>query len=717
MAWRSDVGGVVGWSAPATADLNGDGVDEVVVGSRDGFLRVFNADGSLAWAKPVIPPGAQGGVAVDSSPTVADIDGDGKPEVLVGAGSLFVPNQPGGLVVFDNAGNVKWTKGFNDIFRSWDPSFGTRPDGLGEFLLSSPVVGDVNGDGHPDVVVAPQDNRVYVFDGRDGSPLPGWVSEVPDQPGPGYWVDDAMFSTPVLFDANRDGKDEVYVGVTATPGGFVNHSGGVMIALEYLSGSAHMKWIDTYDDVIVSSPAIGDIDGDGRPDLVFGAGIDYARTDPSRQAWKQIFAVHADDGSGLPNWPKTTNGDTESSPALGDLDGDGVPEVVAVTNPMPSGDGQVYAWKGNGSQLWAVTPNRCYDYGCEGGGGMRTAPIIADLDGNGTQDVAVANGWGTFLLRGSDGARLGDAIESGRTNQGGLAVGSFGGRGRMLVVPTYLNGASTVAAVPLAASNVAPEWSQFHHDAARSGRHQSAKSGGFFVGIEPTPSGGGYWLVSASGEVQAKGNAPDLGSANGLGSGELVSSISSTPSGRGYWLFTSRGRVITFGDAQHFGDMSAVALNGPVLDSVATPSGHGYYMVASDGGVFAFGDATFAGSMGGVPLNAPVQSLVPDPDGAGYWLVASDGGVFAFDAGFRGSMGGTHLNKPVSGMVPYGNGYVLLGEDGGAFVFSDQPFSGSLGANPPALPVIDIAVVPQGSGYWMLDSGGTVYAFGSARVF
>jgi hypothetical protein len=108
---------------------------------------------------------------------------------------------------------------------------------------------------------------------------------------------------------------------------------------------------------------------------------------------------------------------------------------------------------------------------------------------------------------------------------------------------------------------------------------------------------------------------------------------------------------------------------------------------------------------------------VPDPDGHGYWLVASDGGVFAFDAGFRGSMGDQVLNKPVSGMVPYGNGYVLLGEDGGAFVFSDQPFSGSLGANPPARPVIDIAVVSRGSGYWMLDTGGTVYAFGNARVF
>ena len=686
-------------------------------GHATGSCRVFGADGTLRWAKPVVPPGAQGAVAVDSSPTVADVDGDGQPEILVGAGSLFVPGQPGGLVVFDRSGNVKWSQGFNDIFRSWDPSFGTRPDGLGEFLLSSPVVGDVNGDGHPDVVVAPQDNRVYAFDGRDGSPVPGWVSEVADQPGPGYWVDDAMFSTPVLFDADHDGRDEVYVGVTATPGGSINHSGGVLVALEYLNGRAHMKWVDTYDDVIVSSPAIGDIDGDGRPDLVFGAGIDYGRTDPNRQAWRQVFAVHADDGSGLGGWPKTTNGDTEASVALGDLDGDGVPEVVAVTNPMPSGDGQVYAWKGNGTQLWAVTPNRCYDYGCEGGGGMRAAPVIADLDGDGAQDVAVSNGWGTFLLRGSDGARLGDAIESGRTNQAGLAVGSFGGRRRMLIVPTYLNGASTVAAVPLAASSVAPQWPQFHHDAARTGRHPSAKTGGFFVGIEPTPSGGGYWLVTASGEVQAKGDATVLGSANGLGGGELVSSISATPSGRGLLA------VHQPGPGDHL--RRRPELRGHERRGVERPRARQRRHAVGPGllhgrlrrrrvrlrrrRVRRLDGRRPAERAGAVARPRPRR---PRLLAGGVRrrrlrlrrrLPRLDGRRAAQQAGQRDGALRQRLRAPRRGRR--------------RLRLQRPAFSGSLGANPPALPVIDIAVVPQGDGYWMLDAGGTVYAFGNARVF
>jgi uncharacterized delta-60 repeat protein len=215
------------------------------------------------------------------------------------------------------------------------------------------------------------------------------------------------------------------------------------------------------------------------------------------------------------------------------------------------------------------------------------------------------------------------------------------------------------------------------------------------VDIEPTGSGNGYWVVDEIGRVFAIGDAASKGSAppGGLAAGEKVTSISSTPSGYGYWLFTNRGRVVSIGNAPFLGDMRGTPLNGSVLDSIPTPSGEGYFMVASDGGIFAFGDAVFRGSMGGKPLNAPVQSLVPDPDGEGYWLVASDGGIFAFGAGFHGSMGDRHLNKAITGMVAYGTGYLMVAEDGGIFSFSDKPSVGSLGATPPANPIVSVAAL------------------------
>jgi trimeric autotransporter adhesin len=230
---------------------------------------------------------------------------------------------------------------------------------------------------------------------------------------------------------------------------------------------------------------------------------------------------------------------------------------------------------------------------------------------------------------------------------------------------------------------------------ARSYGNATPPAGVDAVDLEPTPAGLGYWVVDGQGTVYPLGDAARLGSVSrgSLASGEQATSLSGTPSGRGYWIFTSRGRVLPFGDAISYGDMSAIRLNGPVLDSIPTPSGRGYYMVASDGGIFAFGDARFYGSMGNKKLNAPVQSLVPDGDGIGYWLVASDGGIFAFEAPFKGSMGGTRLNKPVTGMVRFGDGYLMVAEDGGIFDFSSYPFYGSLGGHPPARPIVSVAAL------------------------
>jgi hypothetical protein len=43
-------------------------------------------------------------------------------------------------------------------------------------------------------------------------------------------------------------------------------------------------------------------------------------------------------------------------------------------------------------------------------------------------------------------------------------------------------------------------------------------------------------------------------------------------------------------------------------------------------------------------------------------------------------------------MVPYGDGYLMVAEDGGVFNFSNQPFLGSTGNNPPANPMVSITV-------------------------
>jgi hypothetical protein len=85
--------------------------------------------------------------------------------------------------------------------------------------------------------------------------------------------------------------------------------------------------------------------------------------------------------------------------------------------------------------------------------------------------------------------------------------------------------------------------------------------------------------------------------------------------------------------------------------------------------------------------------MASTPDGNGYWLVGSDGGIFAYgDAGFYGSHGGSPLNGPIVGMAstPDGNGYWLVGSDGGIFAYGDAMFFGSMGGSKLAKPVVDL---------------------------
>ncbi|HEV7864766.1 MAG TPA: hypothetical protein VGR20_18835 [Acidimicrobiia bacterium] len=223
----------------------------------------------------------------------------------------------------------------------------------------------------------------------------------------------------------------------------------------------------------------------------------------------------------------------------------------------------------------------------------------------------------------------------------------------------------------------------------------AASAGNTTIDIEAAPHGTGYWTLDSAGVVTAFGPvAYGSLSASDLKAGEKAVSMSGTRTGAGYWIFTNKGRMFAFGDAtKDMGDVATLKLNGDIVDSSPTPSGKGYYLTAADGGVFALGDAKFGGSMGDIKLNKPVVAIVPDPDAEGYWLVASDGGVFAFKAPFKGSMGDVKLNKPMRGMVPYGSGYLMVAEDGGVFNFSNKPFSGSTGNNPPTNPMVSITAL------------------------
>ncbi|MCZ7525048.1 MAG: hypothetical protein M5U14_00835 [Acidimicrobiia bacterium] len=129
------------------------------------------------------------------------------------------------------------------------------------------------------------------------------------------------------------------------------------------------------------------------------------------------------------------------------------------------------------------------------------------------------------------------------------------------------------------------------------------------------------------------------------------------------------------------------------------------------------GDARYLGSAAGQPLNARVVGVAATRTGQGYWLVGRDGGVWAFgDATFHGSTGATPLNQPIAGMAPTptGHGYWLVAADGGIFAFGDATFHGSTGATPLNQPIAGMAPTPTGHGYWLVAADGGIFAFGDA---
>jgi len=133
--------------------------------------------------------------------------------------------------------------------------------------------------------------------------------------------------------------------------------------------------------------------------------------------------------------------------------------------------------------------------------------------------------------------------------------------------------------------------------------------------------------------------------------------------------------------------------------------------------VFPFGGASNLGSLTGTSVNAPIVGVSPTSDGNGYWLVGADGGVYSFgDAAFEGSLGALLLVQPIVGMAatPDSGGYWLVAQDGGVFALGDAKFYGSLGGTPLAQPIVGMATTPDGGGYWLVAADGGIFSFGDA---
>jgi hypothetical protein len=408
------------------ADLNGDGRKELIFGTREldaanpafggfgcrGVVYAIQPDGTTLWQTFVRAD-------VDSTPVVVDdLNGDGAPDVVVGMGAFEVfgenattecghdnPNLPGngGVVALNGrTGAVLW------VFNTADKGEWAAPDnGVLDGVWSTPASGDILLESPgPEIVVGAWDNCVYLLR-QDGSPAWGITpfdySIHPALTGQcgyhGFLSHDTVWSSPALADLDGDGRLDIIIGGdSAAPNWYQMPDGGV---LWVIGGNGSIMAQKTFDQAIYSSPAIADLDGDGQLEIVSGTGDHYFEGDGHsgpHHSGRYITVMNYDRTQTDPKqrlrtkWVLPTNGPMRSSPALGDVNLDGLPDIVAISKYDNVGgrwtvgkgetDGSyLYAWSGvDGSLLPGFPIHICDSTGQAFP--INTSPLIADIVGD-----------------------------------------------------------------------------------------------------------------------------------------------------------------------------------------------------------------------------------------------------------------------------------------------------------------------------------------------
>ncbi|MFP2926684.1 FG-GAP-like repeat-containing protein [Pyxidicoccus sp. 3LG] len=294
--WSGEPASLFGDTVGAPGDLDGDGTPDVLVGASFTSAAAFRVgrvyalsgrDGSVLWTREGAGERNLLGSSVNG---LGDVSGDGVPDVIAGARNAGPSS--GGLVYVLSGVDGAWL-------------YTLQPDATaGDFgWFFANRAGDVNRDGVPDVYVGDFSDaslgtvgtgRAYVFSGRDGSRL---LTLAATEAGEGLGVGRGA------GDVNRDGHDDLIIGsytssAGAPGGGRVSvYSGRDGTVLRTLTGTVAGDLLG-YD-----AWPMGDANGDGRPDfLITSAGRSSSGTGAS-----SAYVI-----AGLP------------SPCPADLDGDRV---------------------------------------------------------------------------------------------------------------------------------------------------------------------------------------------------------------------------------------------------------------------------------------------------------------------------------------------------------------------------------------------------------
>ena len=190
-------------STPSFADLDGDGDLDAVVGASDGTLHYFENTGTATAPAFTERTGAANPldaviVGGSSTPSFADLDGDGDLDAVVGASD-------GTLRYFENNGSAL-APAFIERTGTANP-FNTVDVGF----RSTPSFADLDGDGDLDAVVGEYDGSLHLFENTGSATAPAFTART-GAANPFNGVDVVGSSTPSFADLDGDGDLDAVVG-------------------------------------------------------------------------------------------------------------------------------------------------------------------------------------------------------------------------------------------------------------------------------------------------------------------------------------------------------------------------------------------------------------------------------------------------------------------------------------------------------------------------
>ena len=253
-------------ASPVLADLDGDNRNELVVANSDGLVTAYRRDGSALWtfhtheladhpashalSSGEVKPGYTANLA---SPAVGDLHHDGRLEVVVAdmADTVYVIDGATGRLEREMHTNPAFS---GAPLHPFENVRGLGPDGkwdkrrapldrVQHGFIAAPVLADLdkNDGGKLEIVAAALDRHVYAWN-DDGTSVPGWPVVV---------IDHSKLESGRQFDPQTEMP---FFDLTKTPNGDITYDQGA----------------------IVDTPAVGDLNGDGKPEVIVGTNENYA---------------------------------------------------------------------------------------------------------------------------------------------------------------------------------------------------------------------------------------------------------------------------------------------------------------------------------------------------------------------------------------------------------------------------------------------------------